>query len=427
MPAALVVAPDTAGTASAASPASMKGLDAINFLMADVRDGLGPFLAIFLVGQGWSSGAIGMVIGIGAIAGALSQLPVGLLVDAWRGKRAMLVLSGLAIAASSLLIVIYPTLPVVAGSQVILGIGGAVIAPCIAALSLGLVGHQRMPARVSRNEAFNHAGNFTAALLAGVLGQYIGFIWVIYLLGAFAVASAFAVLLVRPDEIDHQLARGGEAIRDGAPTGKPLCLRDFCKRRDVLLFLLVVMLFHVANAAMLPLAGQMLARFHPGQDVVTLSACVISAQLVMIPVAIMTGHAMTAGVSRKTLFLLALAILPLRGLLFSLSTSAWAVVAIQLLDGVAAGIFGVIAVVIVADLLRGTGRFNLGQGLVTLAVGAGAAMSNVLAGRIVDVGGFGSAFLALTAIAVVAFLLFLRFPEENVELGWKKAGEAFKS
>jgi MFS family permease len=188
--------------------------------------------------------------------------------------------------------------------------------------------------------------------------------------------------------------------------------RDLLRRRDLRTFLIAVVLFHFGNAAMLPMAGQVLALRHPGSDTLALSSCIIAAQLVMVGVAWAVGRASARGVGRKTIFLVALAVLPVRGVLFSFTDSPYGVVAIQLLDGVAAGIFGVVSVLIASDLTRGTGRFNLAQGMTALAVGIGAALSNATAGYVVQWFGYGSAFLYLAAIAVCALAFFaLLMPE----------------
>jgi hypothetical protein len=98
-----------------------------------------------------------------------------------------------------------------------------------------------------------------------------------------------------------------------------------------MIFLASVVLFHFGNAAMLPMAGQVLAKTHPGADIIALSACIITAQLVMIGVAASVGWAMRRGVGRKTIFLVAFVTLPIRGFLFTLTDSPLGVVAIQLL------------------------------------------------------------------------------------------------
>jgi predicted MFS family arabinose efflux permease len=391
------------------SSRSLRGLDLINFLMADVRDGVGPYLSVFLKGsEHWQPGAIGMAMAASSIAAAICQIPAGLLVDSLKVKRFLVAVSGLMVAAGCLLIVFFPTFAAVIAAQAMLGAASAVIPPAIAALSLGIVGHRRLDARVSRNESFNHGGNFLAAVLAGTLGQRLGYDWIFYLVCAFAVASAAVINLINPAEINDALARGGESA-----DCEPIPIRDLFKRRDLVIFLGAVILFHFGNAAMLPMAGQVLAQAHPGTDAVTLSACIIAAQLVMVGVAWGVGRAIRLGYGRKTIFLVALVTLPIRGLLFSFTTDPFGVVGIQLLDGLAAGIFGVIAILIASDLMRGTGRFNLAQGLMALSVGIGAGLSNLTSGFVVQWYGYPAGFLYLAAIALVALFFFAMFMPET--------------
>ena len=396
------------------SPRSLRGLDGLNFLLADVRDGLGPYLAVFLKAeQHWQPGAIGIAMAASSVAAALCQIPAGLLVDGLRFKRLLVAVSGLLVAAGCLLIAFHPQLAAVVAAQVMLGAASAIIPPALAALSLGLVGHRRLDARISRNEGFNHGGNFVAAGMAGSLGYTLGYDWIFYLVCFFAVASAAVVNLINPAEIDHELARGGEEGDANGHLKAPLSVRDLFVRKDLVIFLISVVLFHFGNAAMLPMAGQVLAQTHPGSDTIALSACIIAAQLIMVGVAWTVGKAMAAGVGRKPIFLIALATLPVRGILFSFTANPYGVVAIQLLDGVAAGIFGVIAVVIASDLTRGTGRFNLAQGLVALCVGVGAALSNAVSGFIIQWYGYPAGFLSLTAVALAAFGFFALFMPET--------------
>jgi len=380
----------------APSARSLRGLDSINFLMADVRDGVGPYLSIYLSGaRDWQAGPVGVAMAMSNIAAAICQVPAGLLVDGSRAKRLLIAFAALLVGAGCLAIVLYPGRLVVYAAQAALGSASAVIPPALAAISLGIVGRRLMPTRISRNESFNHAGNLTAAVLAGTLGQYIGGI----------------VFLVDPREIDHELARGGESEVGGRC--EPLPVRDVVTRRPLLVFLAAVALFHFGNAAMLPLAGQVLAKTHPGADAIALSACIIAAQFVMVGVAWAVGRAMDHGVGRKAIFMVALAVLPVRGVLFTLTDNPFGVVGIQLLDGVAAGIFGVISVVIAADLTRGTGRFNLAQGLVALCTGLGAALSNVVAGYVVQFFGFSTGFLFLAVVAPAALAFFWTFMPET--------------
>jgi MFS family permease len=398
----------------APSQRSLRGLDGLNFLLADVRDGLGPFLAVFLKAeQHWPPGAIGIAMAASSIAAAFWQIPAGLLVDSLRFKRLLVAVSGLLVAAGCLLVAFNPQFAAVVAAQVTLGAASAVIPPALASLSLGLVGHRRLDARISRNESFNHGGNFVAAGTAGSLGYTLGYDWIFYLVCFFAIASAAVVNLINPAEIDHELARGGEERDASGQFKAPLSVRALFARKDLVIFLISVVLFHFGNAAMLPMAGQVLAQTHPGSDTIALSACIIAAQLIMVGVAWAVGKAMAAGIGRKPIFLVALATLPVRGILFSFTANPYGVVAIQLLDGVAAGIFGVIAVVIASDLMRGTGRFNLAQGLVALCVGVGAALSNFVSGFIIEWYGYGAGFLSLTAVALAAFGFFALFMPET--------------
>jgi MFS family permease len=397
------------------------GLDALTFLMADVRDGVGPYLSIYLKGaQSWRSAEIGIAMAVSSIAAAICQIPAGLLVDAVRAKRLLIVLSGLMVGFGCLLVVSVPKVLVVLSVQAMLGAASAIIPPALAALSLGIVGRKRFPIRVSRNESFNHGGNFAAAIMAGTIGQRFGYQWIFYLVCFFALASAAVVALIRPREIDHVVARGGDD--DDPPGGiererkeHAIPIGDLLKRRELLIFLASVVLFHMGNAAMLPMAGQVLAKAHPGADIMTLSACIITAQLVMIGVAATVGWAMRRGVGRKMIFLVAFITLPIRGFLFTLTDSPAGIVGIQLLDGVAAGIFGVISIIIAADLMRGTGRFNLAQGLVALSTGWGAGTSNLVSGFVVQAFGYNIGFLTLAAIAGGGLIFFALLMPETKE------------
>jgi predicted MFS family arabinose efflux permease len=252
------------------SKRSTYGLDILNLLMADVRDGVGPFLSIYLRGsQHWGASAIGIAMAVSAMFGAGCQIPAGLLVDGIRPKRALVALSGLAVAAGCLSIALFPRFSLVIAAQALLGAASAIIPPALAAISLGLIGPNQFPARVSRNEGFNHAGNFAAALLAGFIGQRYGYQWIFFLVCFCAVGSVWAVALIRPYEIDHAIARGGQskpedrasAERSEQLEAKPIALIDLFRRKDLVIFLVSVILFHFGNAAMLPMAGRCWLRF----------------------------------------------------------------------------------------------------------------------------------------------------------------------
>jgi MFS family permease len=171
-------------------------------------------------------------------------------------------------------------------------------------------------------------------------------------------------------------------------------------------------LFHFANAPMLHLVGQKLALAHAGLETPFMSACVIAAQLVMAPMSLLVGaRADTWG--RKPFFLAAFTVLPLRGLLYTISdNSAW-LVTVQLLDGVGNGLFATLTGIVVADLMRGTGRYNVAIGVVATVQGVGAAFSNVVAGTIVVWAGYNAAFIALASIAATGLVVLSAFMPET--------------
>ncbi|MFB6450401.1 MFS transporter [Bradyrhizobium tunisiense] len=389
-----------------------RALDAANFFLADVRDGLGPYLAVYLLTeQHWDEARIGLVMSIATIAGIVAQTPAGALVDATRAKRLVMVIAAIMVTLASLSLPLFPSFLPVAISQGIAQAAAVMFPPAIAAVSLGIFGHAAFTRRIGRNETFNHAGNAVAAALAGVSAYWVGPTVVFFLLGAMAIASLLSILAIPARAIDHDLARGlndadADARRD-APSGITVLLT--C--RPLLVFAICVLLFHLANAAMLPLVGQKLALQDRNMGTSLMSACIVAAQLVMVPFAMLVG-AKADRWGHKRFFLAALLILPVRAALYTLSDNPFWLVGVQLLDGVGAGIFGAIFPVIVADLMRNTGRFNVAQGAVITAQSIGAAMSTTLGGVVVVAAGYSAAFISLGAVAAIgAVICILALPE----------------
>ena len=387
-----------------------RALDALNFFLSDVRDGLGPYLAVYLLAvHRWDQAETGLVLSMAGIAGLVAQTPAGALVDALRAKRALIAVAAIMVAGVCLVIPVFPGFWPVAAAQVASGAASAVFPPAIAAVTLGLFGHAAFTRRTGRNEAWNHAGNAFAAAAAGGLSLWFGPIAVFALLGAMALASVASVLLIPARAIDDDLARGLDA--GGAKHGQPSAWRALIGCRPLLVFAACVALFHVANAAMLPLVGQKLAQQDLNRGTAMLSMCIVGAQVVMVPMAMMVGARADAW-GRTPLFLAGFAVLALRGVLYTLSDDPWWLLAVQTMDGVGAGLFGALFPIIVADLTKGTGHFNVSLGAVATAQGIGASVSNAAAGLVVVRAGYDAAFLALAGIAVLGAVLFwCRMPE----------------
>lgn len=387
-----------------------RALDSANLFLADVRDGLGPYLAIYLLTEKkWDEASIGLVMSIAALAGIIAQTPAGALVDSTRAKRAIMVGAALLVTVPSILLPWMSGFVSVALSQAAAQTAAVVFAPALAAVTLGIFGHKAFTRRIGRNETFNHIGNAVAAAAAGGAAYFWGPTVVFYLLAAMAIGSLVSVLAIPANAIDHDVARGLHDSENGDKKkveNEPSGLTVLITCRPLLIFAICTVLFHLANAAMLPLVGQKLALQDKNVGTSLMSACIVAAQMVMVPMAMLVG-AKADDWGRKPLFLAALSILPIRGALYTLSDDRYWLVGVQLLDGIGAGIFGALFPVIVADLMRGTGRFNLAQGAIITATGIGAALSTTLAGLIVVHGGYSAAFLTLGAIGAVGALLFL--------------------
>jgi predicted MFS family arabinose efflux permease len=390
---------------------TLLGLDALNFLLADVQTGVGPFLAIYLAGYKWNEERVGLALTVGGIAGILTQTPAGALVDWLRSKRALVGVAVAALAVGALLIALLPSFWPVMCAQVFIGGTSSVFVPAICAMSLGIVGRAAFDARQGRNQTFNSAGNVVAAVSMGLLGYFDSDRSIFFFVVALSVPTILVLQRIRPDEIDYELARGAKDGEKGADGGKAESVRLLFKDRPLVIFLICAVMFHFANAAMLPLLGEHLARGRGRSSMLFMSACVVTTQLVITLISTWSGR--KAGMwGRKPLLLLAFGVLPVRGVLYTLTSSTPLLVGIQVLDGVGAGIFGVVSVLVIADLTRGTGRFNLTLGAITTAVGIGAALSQAIAGSIVHRLGSHAGFLFLAAVASAAFaILYFFMPE----------------
>jgi predicted MFS family arabinose efflux permease len=396
------------GDGKTPSSETLRGLDWLNFFLADVQTGVGPFLAVYLAGYRWNEESVGLALTVGGIAGILMRTPAGALVDRIRSKRALIATGIVALAVGALLIALVPTFWSVMSAQVLIGGTSSIFGPAICAVSLGIVGHHWFDRRQGRNQTFNSAGNVVAAVSMGVLGYFISNRSIFFFVSLCALPTILMLLIIRPDEIDYARARGA---KEGDEDGRPVEASTLLKDRPLIIFLVCAVLFHFANAAMLPLLGEMLAKGKGRSSMLFMSACVVTTQLVITFLASWTGRKAGAW-GRKPVLLVAFGVLPVRAVLYTLTHHTIALVAIQILDGVGAGIFGVVSVLVIADLTQGSGRFNLTLGAISTAVGIGASLSQVIAGSIVHHFGYNAGFLFLAAVAAVALgILYFFMPE----------------
>jgi MFS family permease len=391
------------------SRSSLRGLDAVNLFLAGALSGFGPYVAVFLAEQKWTEQNIGFVLTAGGLAGLLSQLPSGELLDAIRSKRLVVALGAIMVAASALIIALRPSFTLVLAALVLQAITGGFLGLAVAAISLGLVGHAALGKRLGRNQRFASTGGVIAAGLMGVIGYILSYRAIF-----FAAAALVLPLLAALGRIQLSGIYGRVS---GAPGYQELSAKarrwSLWKNGNLLTFAGCECLFQLGNASMLPLAGEALVFSKEAFSSLIVSALIIVPQLIVALMASWAGRrANTWG--RRPLLLVGFAALPIRALVFAWTTSPMVLIAAQILDGVSGTMLGVLTALIVSDLTRSTGRFSLALGFVGTMSGIGASLSTSLTGLVAGSFGRAAGFLSIAAVALVALLLlWLRMPETN--------------
>jgi MFS family permease len=374
-------------------------LDWLNFFLAGMQTAFGPIVAAYLVVQEWTAKDIGFVLSMGGIAGLVSQVPGGELLDAVRAKRLLVATGVLIVAFSALLFWLWPTFPVVAVAEVLQGITGGIVGPGVVAITLGLVGHAKLAERLGQNQRFAAAGGIVVTVTMALIA-YADSPWAMFVPVALAVPVLVALHQIRSEDIDVRRACGAEHRRADHPqrAGRHVAL---LQNRRLLIFAACVALFHFANASMLPLASGMLAHEGKRQAAPLIAALIVVPQLIVALFAPWVGQRAEQR-GRKPLLLVGFAALPLRALLFALTSNPVALIAIQVLDGITGTVIGVMTPLVIADVTKGSGRFNLAQGLLGTMMGVGASLSPALSGLIVQQFGLTAAFVSLAAEGLAA-------------------------
>ncbi len=390
----------------------MRALEWLNFFVADVQTGLGPFLAAYLASSGWSPERLGVLLTACGLIPIALQIPAGGVVDEIRGKRGLTAAAIVTIAAGALLLSWRTSTAYVVSAQAVLAIAGLFLGPALNAITLGVVGVPGFDRQLGRNQSFAAAGNVVTALLMAGVSYWIGIRNVFLFAAILAIPTLACLAKVRRSDIDLRDARGADKSSSHHNVG---IFAVLVKDHVLLIFFLSAALFHLSNAAMLPQLGEMLAHGDKRTAGPLMSACVIVTQLVITLTAAQTGR--LAGIfGRRPLLLVGFAALVIRGCLYTVVHGQPALIAVQVLDGVANVIFGVVSALVVADRTHGTGRFNLAQGALASFVGIGAALSTTYGGYLIQHFSYNTSFLGLSAVGVIAFiLLFAFFPETQIE------------
>jgi MFS family permease len=387
----------------------LRGLDWFVFFVADVQTGFGPFVSVYLTAQRWTQVDIGLVLSAAGFVTLIGQMPGGALVDAARSERFVAGIAVAAICASALTYAALPIFPAVLGASILHAAASCVLGPAIAAISLGLVGHAAISQRLGRNARFASIGNGLAAAAMGACGYLLSARAVFIVTVLLLIPALLALRTIAESEIDPERAHGAPPRQ--TTTKPPTRASALMNNRPLLIFAGCLLLFHLANSAMLPLVGSAVTMRSAHWATLIIAACIVVPQFVVAAVSPWIG--MRAQIwGRRPLLLVGFAALPIRGLLFAYISSPSLLPAVQILDGVTASVFAVMVPLVVADLTRGTGHFNLGQGIVGTATGIGASLSATLAGLVTDRFGSPAAFGSLAVIALVGLtLVWFLMPE----------------
>ena len=489
----------------------------LNFFVADVRDGLGPFLGVFLLQNGFGEAQVGLISTISHIIALALGVPCGILVDKTTRKKECIAFFVALIVLFCSLNYFFPSFVFTLIAQCLVALSGVFLAPAFAALTLGIIGVKHYPLQCARNEAYKHAGTAFGAALSFVLALHFGIASVFVITALLGGCSLVVLGLIRSECIDDFTARGeiresanyaeqNGAGQEGAKqnvarqrvVGKVVSIWALFADKRVVFLSAIMFCFHLSNAAMLPLLSQRAQKLGIDSSGAYAAATILIAQSAMILVAFACGRALLrnqadnvgenlakenitgenvasenltvkslvagnqshaqshtedknssqntaqntlSNLTQSTpqnqapnatqnlpqnplttqpqrhnnsefklyfwLFFACFFALIIRGGIAANFAGIGGMIFTQILDGVGAGVSGVIVPVIVAFMLRGSGHINAGLALVLTCGGLGAALSNGIGGYFAQFYGYLYAYLFLGAVAGFGLLLWL--------------------
>jgi MFS family permease len=397
------------GTSAHEAKISRFGLNAANFFQAEAVGVVLPVLNGFLRAAGWQYDAIGIATAVGGLGTLLFQIPAGLLTDRINTRRALFAVTCVLTGAC------FVFLPAAAhsfsGILALLFTGGAAqsfFGPLLAALALSLVGHARLDRTIGVNQSWNHAGNIVAAVIGIAIVARFGLAAIFYAVGVSSALAAVSVLLIRRRDLNPSLATGRTDNREDG-----IRIRTLLQQRPIAMLFIAVALFHFANAPILPAVALYVKKLGGSNTLMT--ATVLTAQSVMVPVALAAGR-LADRWGRKPVMAIAFWVLPLRILSYAFVHSPKALVGLQTLDGIGAGIYGVAIVSMSADLTRGKGGFNTLMGLFATALAVGGVVGPLITGVLIQHLGFAMMFILFAGLAIAGALWFQLMVPETAKL-----------
>src|SRR5215469_16977850 len=385
---------------------SLRALDRLNFFLAALQSGFGPFVAIHLADRGWEPANIGFVLTAGGVAGLLTQVPAGELLDRVQSKRALVAAASGLVASAALILGLWPNFSAVLAASIMQGMTGGILGLGVAAITMGLVEHKAVAERFGRNQRFASMGGLVAAGIMGIVGYFLSTDDIFFASAAFAVPVLLTLAAIRPDDIHYGRSCGAPDHHSRHP---PRVSRAaLFKGRRLVVFAGSLFLFQLANASLLPLIGETLPRVEGRGSSLTLSAFIVFPQILVALLAPWAGRTANSW-GLRPLLLVGLGVVPIRSLVFATTTDPVLLVAVQTLDGITGAVLGVLTSLVIADITAGSGRFNLAQGVIGTLSGIGASLSTSISGLAVEKLGPTAGFLGVAAVALFAVAMLWAF------------------
>ncbi|EAJ8779099.1 MFS transporter [Campylobacter upsaliensis] len=378
----------------------------LNFFIADVRDGLGPYLGVFLKEHQFTESQIGLITTSTSLCALIFGIFLGILIDKTRFKRGIIALCIVGIVLATGANYFYPHFTFTLMAQIAIALCTVCLAPAFSAITLGIVGQSGYSRQVSLNEAYKHAGTAFSAGLSFIFALYYGIGAIFIITALMGVCALVFLALLKSSQINHAVACGKEE-------GVEIPLRKALGDVRVLFLGVVMFCFHLSNAYMLPLLSQRAHTLGVDSSGAYAAATILIAQCTMIGISLLCMRLLqTKGnphFSSIYVYLMGIALFGLivRGGVAAHFDGILAMIIVQILDGVGAGIVGVILPLLVAMLMRGSGHINAAFACVMTFGGVGAALSGSLGGYIAQYFGYFYAYLTLVFVAAFGLLIWV--------------------
>lgn len=374
---------------------------AANFLIGDIQTGIMPLLSIYLLqSEHWNAVTVGECLAFGNFISLLTQPIAGSMADQIVTKRTFFfVLVSLFAAGCFLLYAPHPSLGRILLSQALIGVAQAGIVPVLSSVAMGLVGNVHFSSVTGKAQGITHTGSVFGAAAVIFLTSQSPSVNIFIFYGISALAAGFALFGVPGRKIDPLRAREAEGVGE-------ICSIRQLFTPSLIFFFSLLFLFFVANTAMLPLAGEKLSRISSLSPGMVMGILMLATQGVMIPFSLLAPSFIRRFGSRILLSAF-FVLLSLRGGILFLATSMGGILLGQVLDGMVTGVLSVLLPVLVSEFGRGTGRFNLLQGIAGMVVSAGGSVSQLLSGKSLELLGRDRTFLLLGGLSMGIWILHL--------------------